>query len=151
LESFGALGGIPGNNSSRFFNQAEFVADWTLPLGWELGKDWHLQSRLDLTGGWLGDFGNNAGIFTAGPSLVLARPPFPVTLVGGVSPTILTRTIFGSKDFGINFQFTTYIGLDVNFARHWRFTYHYQHMSDAHLSDKNPALNMQMFGISYVF
>ena len=109
------------------------------------------REALEFSAGWLGDFGNDAGIWTLGPLLVLGRARLPVSLVAGVSPTVLSRTQFGSKDFGINFQFTTHIGVDFDFARHWRLTYQYQHMSDAHLSEKNPALNMNLFGLCYVF
>jgi hypothetical protein len=151
LESVGARGGIPGNRSSRYFNQAELFADWDLPWDWDVVKEWRVQSRLEFSAGWLGDFGDNASIWTLGPLLVLGRERLPVSLVGGVSPTILSRTVFGSKDFGINFQFTTHIGVNFDFARHWRLTYQYQHMSDAHLSSKNPGLNIQFFGLCYVF
>jgi hypothetical protein len=151
IESIGARGGIPGNNSSRYFNQAEIFTDWNLPWDWRLGDQWHLQPRLDFSIGWIGDFGNNAAIGTLGPELVVSRENLPVSLVGGISPTILSRTIFGSKDFGINFQFITHIGLNFDFACHWRFIYQFQHMSNAHLSEKNPGLNMHMFGLSYVF
>lgn len=150
-ESVGARGGIPEAGSGRTFSEAELFSNWNMPWGWDVGKEWYVQSRLDSSMGWLGDHGNNAGIWTLGPSLVLSRPRLPVSAVFGVSPTILSRTKFGSKDFGINFQFTTHIGLQYDFATHWRLTYHFQHMSDAGLSDKNPALNMHMFGLAYVF
>ena len=55
------------------FHQAELFGNWNLPWGWDLGKEWHLQSRLDLSAGWLGDRSQNAAIGTLGPTLVLSR------------------------------------------------------------------------------
>jgi hypothetical protein len=151
FESVGVRGGFPGSRSARAFNQAEGFANWNLPWDWDLGKEWHLQSRLDLSIGWLGDHGNNALIATAGPSLVLGREPLPLSLEGGVSPAFISRHKFGSKDFGTEAQFTSYVGLNWDFAAHWRVSYRFQHMSNAGLGSKNPGLNMQFFGLSYVF
>ncbi len=151
LESVGARGGFPENNSSRYFNQAELFADWNLPWSWDLGREWNVRTRLEFSIGWLGDFGNNGAIGALGPVLVLGRESLPVSLVAGISPAFLSRTDYGSKDFGINFQFTSRVGLNFDFARHWRLTYEFQHMSDAHLSSKNPGLNMHLFGLGYVF
>jgi hypothetical protein len=151
LESIGARGGLSAHNSGKDFNQAEAFANWNLPWAWDLGKEWRLQSRLDFSLGWLGDRGNNAAIGTAGPSLVLSHEGWPVTLDGGSSPTVLSRSEFGSKDFGMDFQFTSHIGLNWDFAPHWRLSYRFQHLSNAGLASPNPGLNMHMFGLSYVF
>ena len=151
LESVGARGGLSANSSGQAFNQGDLFANWNLPWGWDLGKEWHLQSRLDLSIGWLGDRGNNAAIGTVGPSLVLGHERWPVSMEGGVSPTLLSRTGFGSKEFGTDFQFTTHIGLNWDFAPHWRLGYRFQHMSNAGLASKNPGLNLHFFALSYVF
>lgn len=151
LESVGVRGGIPGNDSSRQFNQAEAFGNLNLPWGWDLGKSWHLQSRLDLSAGWLGDKGNNTAIGTVGPSLVVNRGQFPVSLEGGISPTILSDNDFASKNFGTDIQFTSHLGLNWGFARHWCLSYRYQHMSNAGLASRNPGLNLHVFGLSYKF
>jgi lipid A 3-O-deacylase len=150
-ESVGVRGGLSPSSSGRDFGQAEVFANWNLPWGWDLGKEWRLQSRLDLSAGWLGDRGNNAGIGTVGPSLVLSRGRLPVSLEGGVSPTGLSRSEFGSKDFGIDVQFTSHVGLNWDFAAHWRLGYRFQHMSNANLGPRNPGLNLQMIALSYLF
>ena len=71
LESAGVRFGFPARESASEFNQAEAFANWDLPWHWELGRDWHLQSRLDVSAGWLGDSGADAAIGAVGPSLVL--------------------------------------------------------------------------------
>jgi hypothetical protein len=151
LESVGARGGVSAGNRGNEFNEAEFFANWNLPWAWDLGKEWRLQSRLDFSAGWLGDRGNNAAIGTAGPSLVVSRVGLPLSLDGGVSSVMLSRSEFGSKDFGMDLQFASHVGLNWDFARHWRLSYHFQHMSNAGLASPNPGLNMHMFGLSYVF
>ena len=151
LESTGVRGGWSPSSSGEDFSQVEGFLNLNLPWSWDLGKEWRLQTRLDFSLGWLGDKGNNGAIGTVGPSLVLGRERLPVTLEGGVSPTFLSRTGFGEKEFGINLQFTSHIALNWDFAPHWRLSYRFQHMSNAHLSSKNPGLNMNMFGLSYLF
>ena len=118
---------------------------------WDLGKEWHLQSRLDLSAGWLGDHGDNAAIGTLGPSLVLSRERLPVSLEGGSARRFSAGTTSVEKDLGTDFQFTSHVGLNWDFAPHWRLGYRFQHMSNAGLASHNPGLNMHMFGLSYVF
>ena len=151
LESVGVRGGFQADRNHRDFGQMEAFGDLNLPWGWNLGKEWHVQSRLDLSVGWLGVRGDNAVIGTIGPSLVLSRARLPLSLEGGVSPTFLSRDEFESDNFGMQLQFTSYLGLNWEFTRHWRVGYRFQHMSNAGLSTPNPGLNMHMFALSYVF
>ncbi|HWI56748.1 MAG TPA: hypothetical protein VNZ22_05950, partial [Bacillota bacterium] len=90
FESAGARYGLAGNQSGHDFNQVEAFADWNLPWGWDLAPQWRLQSRLEASAGWLGD-GKDAAIGTLGPNLVLRREHFPLSLVGGLSPTMLSE------------------------------------------------------------
>ncbi len=110
-----------------------------------------MQPRLDLSAGWLGNRGVDSAIATAGPILVLGWKQLPVFLEGGISPTIIAREDFATKDFGIPFQFTAYVGLSWDFWSHFRLGYRFQHMSNAGLSTHNPGLNLQVLALSYVF
>jgi hypothetical protein len=151
LESAGARFGFPANHSGRKFREAEAFANWNLPGGWDLGREWWLQTRLDLSAGWLGDEGDNAALMTAGPTLVFSREHLPLSLEGGISPTWLSHSEFPSKDFGMDFQFTLHVGLNWDFATHWRLSYWFEHMSNAGLAASNPGLNLHLFGLSYLF
>jgi hypothetical protein len=151
LESAGARGGFAGNNSSGDFHQAEAFVDWNLPWSWDLGSQLRLQVRLDVSAGWLGDSQHSAFIGTAGPLLALSHERIPLSLEGGISPTLLSRSEFESKDLGTQFQFTSHVGLDWDFAPHFRVGYRFQHMSNAGFSNHNPGLNMHLFSLSYVF
>jgi len=151
LESAGArFGAHPGGDSKHFY-QAEGFANWALPWGWDTSSVLHLQLRFDTSLGWLGEQGANAAIANAGPTLCVRPKTFPVSLECGVSATVLTRSDFVSKDFGIPFQFTSHAGINFDVSSRFRLSYRFQHMSNAGLSEFNPGLNMHMLGLSYVF
>lgn len=150
-ESAGVRFGFYPDGAGSDFHQAEAFANLNLPWAWDLGSNWGLQSRLDFSAGWLGESNANAGIFTLGPSLVLNRRAFPLSLDCGISPTLLTRSDFPDKDFGLLFQFTSHGGINWDISSHFRLSYRFQHMSNADLSRHNPGLNMNMFGLSYLF
>jgi hypothetical protein len=151
LESVGMRGGLSANTSGEDFYQAEAFGNWNLPWRWDLGKEWHLQSRLDLSFGWLAERSDDAAIGTLGPSLVLGRERLPLSLEGGVSPTFLSRHEFESTNLGSDFQFTTHVGVNWDFAAHWRLGYRFHHISNAGLASPNPGLNMHLLALSYVF
>jgi hypothetical protein len=152
IESVGArFGTSPSNGASHNFHQAEAFMNWNLPWGWDLGKDWRLQSRLDASAGWLGSSFEDGFIGTLGPSLLLARASFPLSFAVGISPTLLSRDDYVEKDFGQLLQFTAYVGFNYDFGRHLRAGYRFQHMSNGGLSDPNPGLNLHMFALSYLF
>ena len=151
LESVGVRGGVPIDQANRGLYQVEAFAYFNLPWGWELGKEWHLQTRLDLAAGALGESGSTAGTTSGGLSLVLRRERLPVSFEFGVSPTFISRWEFGTTDLGVDFQFATHVGLNWDFAPHWRLSYRAQHMSNAGLSSHNPGLNMQMVALAYIF
>ena len=152
LDSAGARFGFYPTGADRDFHQAEGFVNWDLPWNWDLGSRWRSQSHLDASAGWIGESGANAAaISTLGPNLSLARQAFPVTLEGGISPTILARSDFPTKDFGIPFQFSSHVGISFDITSHIRVSYRFQHMSNAGLSRHNPGLNLHMLGLSYVF
>lgn len=151
IESAGARYGFDPVGSESNFHQAEAFVNFDLPWNWDLGKRWSLQSRLDASAGWLGESGADAFIGTVGPSLSLGKQNFPLSLEGGVSPTILSRKDFPSRDFGTLFQFTSHGGINLDITSHWRLSYRFQHMSNASISRHNPGLNLHMFGLSYLF
>jgi hypothetical protein len=150
-ESAGARFGFAPTGAGRDFHQADAFANLDLPWNWDLGSKWRLQSRLDLSAGWIGESSANAGIFTLGPTLVLGRRALPLSFECGISPTVLTRSDFPDKDFGLLFQFTSHGGINWDISRHLRLSYRLQHMSNADLSRHNPGLNLHMLGLSYLF
>ena len=150
-ESVGTRSGFSASSSGPSFFQTDAFANWNLPWGWELGKEWHLQTRLDFAVGWLAQGSDNGAVGSLGPSVVLSRARWPVSLDGGVSPTVLSRCDYGMKNFCTEIQFTSHFGVNWDFASHWRLSYQFQHMSNADLGAQNPGLNLHLLGLSYVF
>ena len=150
-ESTGLRYGFPVTANAEAFKEVDAFANWRLPWRWDLGKEWYVQTRLDLSLGWVADSHVSSFIGTLGPSFVLGQGKFPVTFLVGSSPTILSEEKFPSKDLGCKFQFTSHAGLQVELTPHLRLDYRFQHMSNAGLGDHNPGLNLHVFGLSYVF
>ena len=151
LESVGVRGGFQADHTHRDFGQLEGFGNFNLPWGWNLGREWHMQSRLGLSAGWLGMRGADAFVGTLGPSLIVGRARLPLSFEGGVSPTFIGHERFGLEDFGMKLQFTSYLGLNWDLAAHWRVGYRLQHMSNGGLATPNPGLNMHIFALSYRF
>ncbi|MEY2428504.1 MAG: hypothetical protein QOJ40_1389 [Verrucomicrobiota bacterium] len=151
LESAGIRYGFPADTRSQGFKQVEAFLNCNLPLHWTLFDNWPLQSRLDASLGWLGRDRADAVLATLGPTLVVRYKELPLSLEGGASVTGLSRDVFGTKDLGSMFQFTSHIGLNWNFAERFRAGYRFQHMSNAGISEPNPGLNLHVVAVSYLF
>ena len=144
-------GGSSLLDGASSFNETQGFVNWNLPWLWDLGKDWRLQTRLDFSGGWLGKRSSNAAIGTVGPTLVLSRGRLPLSFEAGSGPTLLSRDTFPSSDLGSKLQFSTFVGLIWDFAKHWRLGYRFDHISNGGLSSPNPGLRMHLLGLSYRF
>ncbi len=135
---------------ARFYHTEAFI-NWDTPWHWELGKDWHLQTRLELTGGWLNGRGEDAAFGTVGPGFVASWRDFPLVLEAGASPTVLGREQFGNTDFGTVFQFTTHGGLTWNVTRRLGVGFRFLHVSNANIGPSNPGVNFYSFGAGWRF
>jgi hypothetical protein len=122
-----------------------------LPLSWDLGNNFFLKTRMDLTAGWLGRSAEDAATASLGPALALKYRKLPLWLEGGSSPTLISRHDFGRKDLGGALQFTTHIGLSWDITRHWRLGYRFEHISNAGLETPNPGVSLHAFAFGYVF
>jgi len=157
LESAGTRFGFPAASGGNRLYQSEAFADFDLPWRWDLGKDWRVESRVDVSAGAMFEDGREGFVGGAGPFLALNHAKFPVSLEGGSGLTGITRYQYGalraagSKDFGDPIQFTTYAGIYWDFAAHFRAGYRFQHMSNAGIASPNPGLNMNVFSLSYLF
>jgi len=151
LESAGVRFGISARQHFPDFKQSEAFVNWNLPWSYRLFPRWHMQWRLDCSAGWLGGNGDDAAIFSSGPSLAVRRDHIPLAIEFGTIPTLVSRDTFGSKSIGSLLQFTTYGALDLNLGRHARLGYRFQHMSNAGLDGNNPGLNLHVLQVSWGF
>jgi hypothetical protein len=151
IDSAGVRFGFPANKSGSKFHQAEALADWALPWNWQYSNGLCLDTELAASLGWLGDTGGDAVIGSVGPRLRLTRGSFPLAVVGGLSPTLLSRWEFGTKNFGCPFQMTSYAGAELDVGLHLRVGYRIQHMSNAGFASHNAGLNLHMLALNFVF
>ncbi len=150
FQAVGARVGFPAKSTSEHFLESEAFLNYNL-WRWNLSTNWHLQSRIDLSAGWLGGRGEDAFIGSLGPSLELSRSGIPLSLEGGFSPTYISRYKFGPIDLGTEAQFTTSIGLNWDITSHLRVGYRFDHMSNAGIKEPNPGFNLHTFAIAYLF
>lgn len=150
LESAGVRFGFPANDDLAF-RQVEVFTDFKLPLLLELSTNWLAQTRLDVSAGWLGKHSVNAFVGTLGPSVILSRRDFPVSLDAGFNPTILSRYKFYTTSFGMPVQFTSHVGVAWDVNSRIRLGYRFQHMSNGGLNEPNPGLNLHLFTVSCRF
>jgi lipid A 3-O-deacylase len=132
------------------FNQLEIAATYRLPWTRRLDQGWTLESRINASAGALHhDGGDTAAIVTIGPGLAWVSPSQQYTIEAGISPTLVSKHEFGEADFGGNFQFTSFIGLNSRLGERTTATFRVQHMSNAGIYNHNPGLNHIMLGINY--
>jgi len=151
IESVGLRYGISTSKFGSQMMEGDTFVDFNLPWRWDLGKDWNLQTKLNCSAGGFGGGGERAFIGSVGPAVQLFPPHVPLSLEGGSSPTIMSEDQYGQFNMGTLFQFTSYIGLNLDITKHIRLGYRFQHISNAGMSQHNPGLNMNVVALSYVF
>lgn len=150
-DTAGVRGALSANNKSRTFEQAEAFA--TLKLPWHLLEErtWHLNSSLEISAGSLHGRTDTAFIGSVGPTFTLSRDHCPFSLGFGISPTLMSQAEYDGMNFGVPFQFTSHVGVNLELNKHLGIGYRYQHMSNAGLSHHNPGLNLHGLVLCYHF
>jgi hypothetical protein len=151
LESVCAQAGFGASSTCEGIFQSEAVLGFSLPSDWDLGKDWRTWLRLDTSAGWLGQDDHGGLTFAAVPTLVLGRPPFPVTVEIGVGPRYIKEWEFKEKNLGSHFQISSALGPNLELTRWLRLSYRFQHMSNGGLAVPNQGLNLHFVALRYVF
>jgi hypothetical protein len=151
LEATGLRSGFSASRFKEHFYQVEAFSRLDTPCHLELGRRWRLRTGMEFTAGMLGRDDNRGFIGTFGPVFTLGRESFPFELIGGSSGTYLSRDEFGGIRFGIPFQFTSHIGVNLGLSQHWKASYRFQHMSNASISPHNPGLDLHALSLGYFF
>jgi hypothetical protein len=147
----GVRGGTSFQSNAGYFRQADVFAGRYLPWQWDSYFGLSFKPRVEASAGWLSGGSEDGFVGTLGPVIELREGKFPVTLEGGVSPTLLSRYNFSDKDLGGRFQFTDHLGLDWHITKDFTVGWRYQHMSNAGIYKHNPGLNLMMLSASYSF
>jgi lipid A 3-O-deacylase len=148
--SAGIRAGFSDQSSDKYFSKYQAYAAFSLPWQWRSEKGWLLGTFLEINAGVVSSEGN-AFVGSVGPGLYLMTPGQGFAIVGGIYPTYLGQSKFGTEDFGETFQFTSEIGVNLNFWQNWTAGYRFQHMSNAGIASANPGLNTHMLELGYRF
>ncbi len=70
-----------------------------------------------------------------------------VLFVASTGPAFLSESRLSDIDLGSRIEFLSSLGLEWEFAENWRLSYRFAHLSNAGISNKNPGLNLHLFGI----
>ncbi len=149
--SIGLRGGVDDNRNDEDFKQYEGFSTWKLPWfrQWDCG--WTLGTYLEANAGVLRGGGESAFVGSIGPGIYISGFEEKIDVSMGLNPTIISKHEFGDEDLGGPIAFTSHIGFNFNFSRHFGIGYRLQHMSNGVLYDTNPGLNMHMLEMGYRF
>jgi hypothetical protein len=140
-----------GSERDEDFTSYELLALVDTPWEWALTDRAELEVELEGVLGVLSTDGGTAGLLHLGVAASVEFEDFPLSLVAGTGPTLLTEHEFGDFDLGGDFHFTSSIGLDLEIFPDWTIGYRYQHISNAGLDDTNPGLNLHAVSAVYDF
>lgn len=147
----GVRGGTSFQNNAGNFQEVDAFGGMYLPWLWGSQDGLHLKPRVEGSAGWLDNRGDGGFIGTVGPVLELRKGRFPLTLEGGVSLCVLSRSDFPDKNLGGWFEFVDHVGLNWHITDKIILGWRYQHMSNAGFYRRNPGLNLQMLSVSFAF
>jgi len=146
----GVRGGTHANGLDENYTAGEVYYLYTLPWQKELGSGRKVYARIDAGAGYLYTDARRGGWVAAGGDLVLSLLDGALELECGLRPTWLTEDEFGDDNFGGPVQFSSHVGLTYNIGN-TALSYRYQHISNAHIYDENPGLDLHLVGLGVRF
>jgi len=149
--SVGLRGGVNDNRNDENFAQYEGFASWHLPWFWQLEHGWKMRTYLEANAGVLSGGGTEAFAGSVGPGFYITGMRQMVEISLGINPTVISKHEFGDENLGGPIQFTSHIGLNFIFDRHYSIGYRLQHMSNGVLYEHNPGVNSHMVEAGYRF
>lgn len=149
--SIGLRGGVNDHRNEEDFKQYEGYATWQLPWHRQWNSGWRFGTYLEANAGVLRGGGESAFVGSIGPGLYFSSFVEKLDISMGINQTIISKHKFGGENLGGPVEFTSHIGLNLNFARHFTIGYRLQHMSNFVVYEHNPGLNMHMIEVGYRF
>jgi hypothetical protein len=149
--SIGLRGGVNDNRNDENFQQYEAFTTWKLPWLWRWDSGWAVGTYFEANAGMLSGDGTAAFVGSIGPGLYISGLKDVIEISIGINPTVISKHEFGDENLGGPIQFTSHIGLNINFAKHYSVGYRFQHMSNGPLYEENPGVNTHMIEGGYRF
>ena len=145
----GLRAGISDGRNHKDFQQYEGFVTFSFPWVWQFASTWRLEGFLEANAGVLRGGAESAFVGSAGPGIKFSGFGEKIDIPLGVNATYISDHTFGDDNFGGPIQFTSHIGLNYNFSRHFMMGYRLQHMSNAGIYSPNPGVNIHMLAIGY--
>jgi lipid A 3-O-deacylase len=149
--SIGLRGGVNDNRGDEDFKQCEGFTTWSLPWTWHPSLNWTIGTYLEANAGLMRGGGQSAFVGSIGPGIDFTGFNEKIQISLGINPTIISKHRFGDENLGGPVEFTSHIGVGLNFTPHFTVGYRLQHMSNGVLYEHNPGLNMHMIEVGYRF
>lgn len=118
---------------------------------WTLTDSIRLDVDIMTAIGVLDGEGDTAVYGHIGPSAEISFGSSPVSLIISSGPSLYSEDEFGDYDIGGPIQFTSAIGFKWYVCEKWTIGYQFQHISNAHIYDPNPGIDMHAFNIGFRF
>lgn len=109
--------GVGDSINHESFSQYEAYVTFSLPWKWKSDHDWIIGSFIGVNVGVVTCKGTGF-IGSVGPAVYILIPAESVALSAGIYPTYIGQSIFGNEDFGDTFQYTSAVGVNLNFHQH---------------------------------
>ena len=117
--SIGLRGGVYDGRNDEDFKQYEGFGAWSLPWIWHPHINWTIGTYFEANAGVLRADGESAFVGSIGPGIYFSGFNNKLDISMGINPTIISKHKFGDENLGGPIEFTSHIGLNLNFGRHF--------------------------------
>jgi len=167
MQPAGAVDGMsisagPDDSGNANVDLYRVGAQWKWKKRWFQTENWHLGGYWDLQGGYWDNTSRdktNSGlwelaftpVFRVQQNQLSGFAPF---LEFGVGAHLLSETsVSQQRQFSINFQFGSHVGVGARFGNKDAFeiSYRYQHLSNASIEHPNNGINFNILRVGYWF
>lgn len=139
-----------GDPQPEEFQEYDLAAHLGLPWQSRAVWGWFVDTRLMASAGLLRGGGDSALVVSLVPELGIRHRRWPLLVDLGAGAALLSRTRFGTQDFGGPFQFALTAGAGFPVYRRFGIGYRFLHYSDAGLNGEDTVgADFHMLEISY--
>ena len=126
-----------GDPQPEDFEEYDLASNARFPWQRDFDSSWRLGSRLMSSAGLLRGGGDSALVLSLVPALTFGTSDERFLLDAGAGLAYLSRSRFGSQDFGGPFQFALTVGIAVPIYKQLGIGYRFLHYSDAGMNGSN--------------
>lgn len=140
-----------GAQQPEEFDEYTLAAHFGLPWQARSATGWVIDTRLMASAGLLRGAGENALVVSLVPELGFWHQGWPLLVDLGAGGALLSRSRFGTQDFGGPFQFALTAGARIPLFRRVGVGYRFMHYSDAGLNGETVGADFHMIELYWRF